>query len=110
MTGIRLTPRILESAYEYLRATVPFSRWRLPSGAAVKFRVIRDPKLHGSCEPGDPIVLRVSALTVGHTCTLMETIAHEMIHVYRPNAKHGAEFRRLAKKVCRIHGFDERRF
>jgi hypothetical protein len=48
--------------------------------------------------------------------TLVETMAHEMIHARQqqartctPNTEHNAEFQRLAALVARHHGFDPAR-
>jgi hypothetical protein len=44
-------------------------------------------------------------------------MAHEMIHQHQqrqrtdtPNTEHNAEFMRLARAVCRHHGWDEKEF
>ena len=39
--ALRLTPEILEGAYEFLRATPPFRGWRLPHADEVEFVVSR---------------------------------------------------------------------
>jgi hypothetical protein len=59
----------------------------------------------------------ISQNRVGHTSILMRTVAHEMIHQYQlrawpetANTEHNAEFVRLAKRVCRVHGRDEKEF
>ena len=38
---MKLTPGILEAAYEFLRTTPPFKGWKLPSGVDITFRVIK---------------------------------------------------------------------
>lgn len=112
---MRLTPEILEASYEYLRSTLPFRRWKLPPAEEVEFHVIRKPGLFGDCETvGDQHIIRVSTAKVGRTQTLIETMAHEMVHV-RLNglgvkSEHGSDFRRLASQVCRHHGFDPKTF
>ena len=40
MSGLTLTPEMLEGAYEYLRVSPPFSRWGLPHADHVMFRVL----------------------------------------------------------------------
>lgn len=119
--ALRLTPEIIEGAYEFLRRTPPFKAWRLPHADDVEFVVSRHQahlgyhrgirrKLH-SHEIG------ISEACVGHTATLLRTMAHEMIHQHQqrtrtetPNTEHNAEFKRLARIVCRRHGWDEREF
>ncbi len=97
---LRLTPEVLETSYEFLRSTSPFRRWKLPHADAVEVTQI----------------IFISEVTVGHTYTLMRTMAHEMIHLYlaisgqEDSGEHGAEFRRLARLVCNDHGFDPKEF
>jgi len=51
-----------------------------------------------------------------HTFTVLLTLAHEMIHLVQAIHKsdnknqHNAEFKRLAKRVCHLHGFDYKAF
>lgn len=110
-----LTPATLEACYEFLRATPPFKRWRLPSGARVKFKVTHHKDRFGHCdyEAGQHSI-SVSTGWIGRTQSLIETMAHEMIHVHLDRngvrAEHGADFKRCAALVCRHHGFDEKVF
>lgn len=113
-----LTPSIVAGAYEYLRTTPPFRGWRLPPAEEIEFKVVATDALagyHDYSKNGDH-VLAVSNKCHGHTATLMTTVAHEMIHVHQGErgtetaAQHNAQWNRLAKRVCRIHGFDEKEF
>ena len=113
-----LSPAILEAAYNYLLATPPFKSWKLPAADEIRFRVASDKgcrgwHTHGSGEHD----IAISCAVIGRTAPLMETMAHEMIHVYQAHkgtatkkAEHNAEFHRLAKAVCRRHGFDQKLF
>jgi predicted SprT family Zn-dependent metalloprotease len=52
---------------------------------------------------------------VKSTDLLLSTMAHEMIHLYQDETgtargHHNPKFRKLAKRVCRIHGFDPESF
>lgn len=115
-----LTPRILAGAYEYLRTTPPFLRWKLPPAEEVEFHVLQTKLLeadHTVYERTDEHVIRVSAGKIGFTSNLMPAMAHEMIHARQvisktetPNTTHNAEFHRLAKLVCRYHGWDYKLF
>ena len=110
-----LDPGMLEAAYEFLRATPPFRRWKLPAGEAIEFHVIASQELRGRCTGcGRHQTIAISARTIGHTHSLMMAMAHEMVHV-RDNlsgirAHHGSAFRRGAAEVCRYHGFDPKLF
>lgn len=114
-----LSPDVLRAAYDYLNTTLPFSKWNLPDGDDVVFIVVRDPTVYGRHLHQDRRLhtIKVSSRSVGHTTTLMETIAHEMVHVHeegtgvgRSDVEHSAAFKKWAAEVCRIHGFDPRRF
>lgn len=112
---LRLTPDLLAAGYDFLRETQPFRGWRLPPADEVGFHVIRAPGFFADCgwEHGVPII-RVSERKNGHTITVLSTLAHEMCHVRQfmtgDSANHNAMFRRLARSVCRAHGFDIRSF
>ena len=118
--SLPLTPALLRAAYEYLRATPPFRGWGMPTGSAVKFQVLRTKDRHGDHygfvgQPGH--VIRISAGRIGRTHSLMEVMAHEMIHArqqerktYTANTQHNAEFHKLAAVVCKVHGFEPKLF
>jgi hypothetical protein len=111
-----VTPDILRACYNFLNETLPFNRWNLPDGDDVEFRVVRDPGLFGwyLLESGKHIIA-VSSATVGHTDTLIRTMAHEMVHAHEhsvgPCKKgHSRAFWAYAKQVCNAHGFDPKAF
>lgn len=110
--GITLTPEILAAAYEYLRATPPFNRWKLPSATHIKFIATKAAKTAGHCEVLDSgkICVAVSDTLHGHSQAVLTTMAHEMVHVWQfLNGKpgtHGAIFKQKAEQICRKHGFD----
>lgn len=117
-----LNPEILRAAYDYLRTTLPFCNWNLPDGEDVRFKVTQSAKFLGECvifpdKKRDPLI-NISARYIGRTETLMETMAHEMIHLYQGETKmwkragreHDAAFYTIAEQVCKIHGFDPKTF
>jgi hypothetical protein len=112
-----LTPDTLRAAYDYLAATPPFSRWNMPEGEDVMFEVVRSPRIFACYDKtGDKHRIRVSRRTVGHTHTLMVTMAHEMIHLHEQSSgmatasQHTKAFWKLAALVCKFHGFDLKAF
>ena len=116
---LRLTPEMLAAAYEFLRASAPFRAWGLPHADDVEFHVIgaRDRRGHYCRGESARHRIAISAANVGHSETLLRTIAHEMLHLYQnergsetSKTEHNAEFRRLARAVCLHHGFDPRAF
>jgi hypothetical protein len=118
---LHLTPDMLESAYEYLRATLPFRRMDLPHADELVFRVMgaRDRYGHFKGRFKDNVDLNeigVSQSKVRSTGTLMATMAHEMIHLYQhekgscTHGVHNSQFNRIAARVCRVHGFNREDF
>lgn len=113
-----LTTEALRAAYDLLNATPPFSRWNLPDGEDIEFKVVRDPRCYGWYQRRrGRHVIAVSRRMVGYTSTLLRTMAHEMVHVHeghtgvdKARVEHSAAFRKWAAQVCRVHGFDPRDF
>lgn len=112
-----LSLETLAAAYDYLRTTEPFSRWNLPDAEDIQFRVVRDRHLRGWYDlDGKRHRISISSSCVGRTDSLIETMAHEMVHLHQRHAgcddhgEHGRAFRKLADQVCKIHGWDERLF
>lgn len=120
--GLHITPQILAAAYEFLRALPPFNRWKLPPASELQFKVTSskdtegyyDDKRGKNDKPGQKPTIGISQVFVGHSHSLLETMAHEMTHVYLFRKKvrkyHGPEFQRCAERVCKYHGFDPKRF
>lgn len=114
---------MLAGAYEYLRASEPFCRWKLPHAEEsdeVGFYVTghrdRFGHMHGDKRSPNAIIA-VSESCVGSSIKLIEIMGHEMIHLYQHRQRtetagtmHNAEFKRLAREVCRIHMFDFKAF
>ena len=115
--ALHLTPDILEAAYELLRWTPPFSRWKLPEGEDVAFTVAANPAFLGEYQwEGDHHRISISMRWSAQLTTLLPIMAHEMLHLYQRVAstenknQHNAQFRRLSATVCKHHGFDPRAF
>lgn len=112
---LRLTPKVLAGAYTFLKSTEPFDAWGLPPASKIKFKVIRDPKIHAdfSIDNGKPMI-RVSENGVGHTVTLLGSVAHEVVHLRQHMLKkrdtHGASFKAMSAVICAAHGFDPQTF
>lgn len=108
-----ITPDMVEGAYVYLLTTLPFRRWKLPHPDKIIFRIMVTRERYGhwfayvnADEVGE---LAVSQGMIGHTCMLTRVVAHEMVHIEQERRghrdKHGEHFQRLAKLVCRHHGW-----
>src|SRR5262245_37229021 len=107
---------MLAMAYDYLASTPPFNKWNLPDHEDVAFTVVKDRTLNGFYqfrEHGH--LIAVSSNAVGHTLSLMQGMAHEMIHMNQKIhgmdwTRHCTAFRKWAAQVCRFHGFDLKAF
>jgi len=111
------TPEMCSAAYDLLDLTEPFCRWNLPSSDSIKFEITTKKDRHGDCEVcGPDIIIRISPHYVGRMDSLIETMAHEMIHLHMYCAgiaepdPHGKGFKKLASLVCKWHGFDPKLF
>ncbi len=61
-------------------------------------------------------VICASSGKIGRSSSLIELMAHEMVHLHLQQAgmstssEHSAAFHKFAIQVCRVHGFDEKLF
>lgn len=111
---LKLTPDILRASYNFLCELPPFDRWNLPDAHDIIFRVTRhhDRWAHyRRTASGKPEIV-ISARFIQRTESLVETMAHEMVHLHQARAgmenaaQHNAAFKKLAARICKIHGFD----
>lgn len=104
----------LAAAYELLRASTPFRSLKLPPAYEVTFKLTRDKHKAGECDFDDAANISISAHCHSHLHPLLMTMAHEMVHLHHflkfGKADHGEQFRKLADRVCRAHGFDPKLF
>lgn len=114
---MKLSPEIVEAAYELLRRTAPFKRWRLPDPDDVVFRVMHYQDVRGDYNfIGGYHQISVSVHGVGSFTNLIHLVAHEMIHLHQnvrktdTAAQHNAEFHRLNRRMCKLLQFDDRLF
>lgn len=108
---MKLSPEHCRAAYEFLRSTAPFNRWKLPPGDLVAFKVSKKATdYYGWHIPGERHTIQIAAAVHGHTMTLLKTIAHEMVHVAQKTMKwpygHNQSFDKAWARVARLHGFD----
>lgn len=115
---LTLSPSVLRAAYDLLSVTEPFVKWNLPDSEEIKFQVVKDRVHFGwhNAKRGKNHKIAISRHTVGTVFSLLEIMAHEMIHVHtvyrkiQDTSEHGVAFQKLADHVCRVHPFDRRRF
>ena len=110
---IPITKDRLAAVYDMLRAFPPFTRWKLPPAEMVRFHVsgVKERYAKWWIE-GDTHHIEVSQANHTSLLPLVMTMAHELIHVYQrikkteTRAEHNPEFKRLAKRICAVHGWD----
>lgn len=115
---ILITPDRVAAVWDMLRQFPPISKWKLPPAEEVEFTTSARNDIHGQWSrwSNGTHIITVSVKRTGHLDTLIQTVAHEMIHAYQDQsgtstrAEHNAEFSRLASQVCRAFGFDEKAF
>lgn len=114
--SLTFTTDTLRAAYNFLNETPPFSRWNLPDGEDVVFKVVRDRKRYAWHDVADgKHTIALSSVVVGHTNTLVRTMAHEMVHVHERTRTacatgHSKAWVKWAAQVCQQHGFDPKDF
>lgn len=110
-----LTPSRCREIYTHIRSLPPFSQWRLPKPTEIEFQVIQDAEIFGDYMP-EPHTIRISSTLCTNLQLATETICHEVIHMamWRSRnqdwAEHNQHFKKRAKQVCEIWGFDLGRF
>lgn len=115
--AIHITPEMVEAVYNLLKTMPPFKRWGLPSSNKVEWIITRNKTYMGRCtsysHTDQKFTLEISMVKCTNTQTLVETVAHEMIHMrqrivrgFRTELGHGKDFQKMADQVCRKHGFN----
>ena len=113
-----ITSETMAAAYSYLQTTPPFCGWNLPDADDVRFVVIRSKTDAGWHKIVDGThVIAASSATIGRTLSLIELMAHEMVHMHQrevgtetPGVMHNKAFHLLGARVCKVHGFDPKLF
>lgn len=112
--GLPLTPDRCAAIYDMLRAFPPFKR--LPHSDEIKFVVNGRRDVCGEFQSGSPHSILVSHAQHEHLLPVIESIAHEMLHLLQDargtdtKSQHNAEFWRLSKRLCDMFGWDLKRF
>lgn len=111
--ALHLTPDRIAAVYDCLRAFPPFNRWKLPRATEIEFGVTEHYDRHADVDiVRDWKRLRISVNRNGHFSTLVQSVAHEMVHLAlhaRGNKnweRHGDDFVTLADAVCKRFGWD----
>ena len=117
---LKLTPDFTRGLYVLLKYGPVFNKMNLPVTPDINFRVTRARDRCGYYQYLSASGKHEIALDQPYCATLehaVETMAHEMIHLYQSinktesrKADHNAEFHRIAKRVCDAYGFPPSRF
>ena len=114
-----MTPEQLHATYDWMRKFKPFCRWKLPDGEEIEFEVNchqKTPGFYTRVVRTQEHCIGVSVKHIGTILTLQKVMGHEMIHLKQAIAKtetrgeHNAEFRTLAKQVCKAWNWDVQDF
>lgn len=113
---LHLTPEILEGAYELLRMTPPFKRWKLPHADDLEFTVLVTTERCGHFREAQNGIheIGVSNSRVHTLDELFQVLAHEMAHLRQCQLghrdTHGKNFKELADRICTAHSFNPKTF
>ena len=106
-----VTRRSILLAYDLLRGMKPFCDWKLPT--KIEAHVSTDINMYGCFD--EPNEITISSGRVWTLTSLMETVAHEMIHLHQYRLKklnvdtpHDQFFLGCAKEVCEKLGITNR--
>lgn len=102
---------MLGPAYDYLRATKPFSGWKLPPADEVVFKIVphKGHCAHYIMRGDGRHEIGLSAHWHPRHVMLLSTMGHEMVHMrqeiagLRTRAMHNADFWRCADRICKAH-------
>lgn len=114
------TPDDVAHLYEFFRGSRPFKSWRLPESDEVRFNIIEKFReghiAEYQCYVDGSHRISIAFPKHANMITLAESVAHEMIHLaleiegHDTRVSHDREFKKRAKQVCKVHGFDEGTF
>ncbi len=106
--ALPLNAELLAAAYDYLCCTPPFNKMNMPHSEDVKFSTSKRKHEFGRYQwvGGDHHIV-LSTRNVGRHAQLLQTLSHEMAHLFlEVNGicdEHGPVFSKLADKICKHH-------
>jgi len=106
--ALPLNAEMLAAAYDYLCCTPPFNKMNMPHSEDIKFSIGRRKNEFGRYQwiGGDHHMV-FSSRNVGRHLQLLQTMSHEMAHLFlEVNGmcdEHGPVFQKLADKICKHH-------
>jgi hypothetical protein len=104
---MQVTPERVAAVYDCLRHFPPFCSWKLPPADEIELHIsLQEDAFAVYHRKGAQHGITVSMTLVKNWQTLVESVAHEMIHLHQARAgtetraEHNREWHRLAKTVC----------
>lgn len=114
---MHVTPDRVAAVYDCLRHFPPFCNWKLPSSEDIELHVsLQEDAFAVYHRSGEQHGITISMTLVKNWQTLVESVAHEMVHLHQARAgtetraEHNREWRRLAKTVCDSFGWNKDNF
>jgi len=113
---MHILPQHLVAVYDCLRVLPPFSSVKFPDADELQFKAVPRPDICAEFIEWDPHIITVSTLKTSHLDTLMQSMAHEMVHLWQSidgtvgKAQHNANWKKKAARVCREMGWDPLNF
>ena len=99
----------------FLTQCPPFDKWEMPHEFRIKISVSRSNRACGSYD-NDPHRITISKEQCKNLCDVLETMAHEMVHLKLEidgdpgHSEHGGKFYETMDTVCDIFGWKKERF
>lgn len=112
---MKISIKNCRDTYFYLSTLRPFIDFKLPNVVNIEFKVNKSKTLIGSYE-NYPHTICVSSVLCETYKDVLETIAHEMIHLHleiggkENHCEHDEHFNLIAKQVCDVFGWDLSKF
>ena len=114
---VNVTPECCAAMYDCLRMFNPFTAMNLPDSDEVEFHVKHRHDCYAEhIHTGTAHSITVSDALIGSFDGLAQVMAHEMLHAAQlikgtaTQSQHNAEYRRLARTVCKEMCWDIKAF
>lgn len=117
---MKYSPQHIACMYDMLRQIPPFDKWGLPSSDWVSFEIPKRKDVLGEfievTGAAKPYTIKISSISHDHLFTIMQTLAHEMVHLAQSvkntdnTSQHNLDFRKRSRSVCSIFGWDYKFF
>lgn len=107
-----ITVKSIRALYSAYRLLPPFNTWHLPPAYDLKFKIVHDDDYAGGIDEEPQLTMYISVNRQSFLQPVTVTIMHEMVHLHLLKmkdpkwAEHGREFKKCAKQISSLYGFD----